>query len=143
MSAIYSSKYTDKKVTSAQLLAEKMVERKFSLRNKKLPKQFWNDLKYRKDFLTQKRFADGLLKLYTFEAINSAINSKEASRTYSLGAKWLDPIIMREQNRIESENRAREQKTSEGINAPQNVASPNASEFRVDSFGKKTLKDIL
>jgi hypothetical protein len=139
MSAIYSSKYTDKKVTSAQLLAEKMVERKFSLRNQKLPKHFWNDLKYRKDFLAQKRFADQLLKLYCFEAINNAIMSKDAARTYSLAAKWLDPIIMREQHKIDLDIKAKASKMSD---KPKEEINDGPIEFRKD-FTKKTLKDLL
>lgn len=98
------SSYTDKSVTPQAKLAEIMLERQ----NKDitLPPHFWNDDKWARPFKTQLRFAIQLLKLYSFEAIQLALSSKQGKNIYSLGAKWLDPLIKQEEHKLQIKNKA-------------------------------------
>lgn len=95
----YASKYTDKLVTGPQKIAEIMVERKH--KDLKLPQQFWNDDRFKRDFLLQLRFANSLIKLYSVEAIINALKTPAGSKIYSLTARWLDGIIVQEQHKLE------------------------------------------
>ena len=94
----HHSKYTNRLIGDPQKLAEFVVERKY--KNIKLPEKFWSDERYKRDFALQLRFANQLLKLYPFQAILNALNSKGGQNTYSLGAKWLDPICKQEEEKI-------------------------------------------
>ncbi len=87
------SKYTDKEITPAQYLAELMCERKYRKLGVSLPKKFWSDERYRKEFLFQKRNADQLLAYRDFRDILAALQDKRGVSIHSLSAKWLDPII--------------------------------------------------
>lgn len=87
------SKYTDKEITPAQYLAELMCSRKYNKQGVILPRKFWSDERYRKEFLFQKRNADQLLAIYEFHDILSALNDKRGLSIHSLSAKWLDPVI--------------------------------------------------
>lgn len=87
------SKYTDKEITPAQYLAELMCSRKYNKQGVVLPKKFWSDERYRKEFLFQKRNADQLLAIYEFSDILASLQDKRGVAIHSLSAKWLDPII--------------------------------------------------
>lgn len=100
------SKYTEKLVTEQAALAEIVLERQN--KNIKLPKHFWNDERWARNFKTQLRFAIQLLRIYCYEAIESALESKQGKNIYSLSAKWLDPLIKQEQSKIDTINKAKE-----------------------------------
>ncbi len=68
-----------------------------------MPLKFWSLDKWKRDFLQQLRFANSLLKIYSASAISAALRSPAGKNVYSLGAKWLDPAIKREQERIDKE----------------------------------------
>ncbi len=89
----YVSRYTKKLVTAASFIAELTCERGFKKRGMSLPSNFWSDERFRRDYLMQLRFANSLLKIYSAEAIINALNSTQGKNIYSLGAKWLDPLI--------------------------------------------------
>lgn len=78
---------------AAQLLAELMIKRKAAKEGKVLTPQFWNSLVWKKEFQQQKIAAYGLLKLYAYEAILSAVNHKDIKWIYSLRMKNIIPYI--------------------------------------------------
>ena len=94
----YRSRYGGGFLTAQQFLAEGMCAR--LARNKKfdLPDRFWNLPTWKRTFLAQLRFANGLVKLYDPKAIVAAL--KRCPGAYSLGAKWLDPYFQEEQLRL-------------------------------------------
>lgn len=102
MAKQFKSVYTDKLVTEAQYLAELMCERLAKHRGLTLHKGFWYTENWRRDFLMQLRFANQLIKLYSIEAILSALRSVDGKKIYSLAAKWLDPLIKSEQDKIDA-----------------------------------------
>lgn len=94
------SRYTTTPINEGQYLAEIMCERQAKRNKEDLPYQFWSLDKYKRDFLMQLRFANLLIKTYSFEAICAALKTQQGLRIYSLGAKWFDPIIKAEQEKI-------------------------------------------
>lgn len=131
------SKYTDKEITPAQYLAELMCERKYRKLGVSLPKKFWSDERYRKEFLFQKRNADQLLAYRDFRDILAALQDKRGVSIHSLSAKWLDPII--EEFSVKRANLA----------AIAGIKGPKAAEIQVlpsgtpDSFYSGTSKPNL
>lgn len=80
-------------ITCVQLIAEIMCERKAKSQYKELPQRFW-EIKTWADFLKlQLIMAGRLKKKYKDTAILAAIRDKRAKNIFSLGAKWLIPII--------------------------------------------------
>jgi hypothetical protein len=80
----------------------------------------------------QEQFARQLLKLYSGTAIIRALKSKELERCFSLNAKWVDPVIQRENDRW-----LKEQKL---LNSPLDILSPEVldlKETRPSFVGKK------
>lgn len=60
----YDSKFSGKKVTAAQYVAQMMCERKALLDGVKLDGSFWNDIVWKRFFLYQNSLACNLLKIY-------------------------------------------------------------------------------
>lgn len=77
----------------AQKLAELICRRYFGKDGIDLPTKFWHDIRYAKHYKLQIIKANALLKIYKFEAILAALNSKEGKNIWSLTASWLEPII--------------------------------------------------
>lgn len=95
--------YKNKKITEAQWLAECMCERKAIANNVQLPTQFWSkDPVWKKEWLKQCIMANRLLKKYSLQAILAALKNEKSSRTYSLGSKFLKPLIEIEQNKLDN-----------------------------------------
>lgn len=105
------SRYTTTPINEAQYIAEILCERQAKRNKEDLPFQFWNLDKYKRDFLLQLRFANILIKTYSFEAICSALKTPQGLRIYSLGAKWFDPIIRTEQEKIDRKIEVREERS--------------------------------
>lgn len=99
----YISRYTDKKISASQYLAERICERLAKKDNTDLPAKFWTLPKWKRTFLYQLQIANGLLKLYRADAIIAAL--RKAPRAFSLAANFLDPIIQTEEAKfIKQEN---------------------------------------
>jgi sulfur relay (sulfurtransferase) DsrC/TusE family protein len=99
----FKSRYTttDKDITPAQFLAEKICERIARKNKTVLTDQFWNQTKWKRTFLYQVQIANSLLKIYSWQAILSAL--KKNPGVYSLNAKFLDPHIKCEQEILDRE----------------------------------------
>jgi hypothetical protein len=94
----YKSRYTEKEITVAQHLAEIICERLAQKDKADLPRKFWELTKWKRTFLYQVQLANGLLKLYSEDAILAAVS--KTSKIFSLNAPFLDPIIKAEQERL-------------------------------------------
>lgn len=103
MKTTFTSRYTDKSITAAQYLAERICERIAQRGKTDLCFKFWNQTKWRRIFLYQVQIANGLLKIYRPEAIIIAL--RKTPKIYSLNAQFLDPIIRVEQDAIEKQER--------------------------------------
>jgi len=91
-------------ISSSQYLAENMCDRQARKKKTTLPFKFWDkeiSPTWHREFLMQLRHANSLLKLYSVEAIVAALRSPKGKNVFSLGAKWLDPIIQEEQRRFD------------------------------------------
>lgn len=82
-----------------------MCERQARKKNVDLFNKFWTNIEWKRIFLLQKRFADGLLKVYSIKAIIKALQTKVGSNIYSLSAKWLDNLIQIEEKRLETQSK--------------------------------------
>lgn len=85
--AIYPSKYTDRKVTDAQYLADEIMERIAKKEKKVLTYRYWNDPQWKKIFLRQLAEANTLLKEVDCVAIMAFLRSVKGRNIYSLGLK--------------------------------------------------------
>lgn len=103
MKQVYESKYTDRKITAAQKMAEIMCENLARKEHVALPPKFWNTSKWEKHFKSQVLSANSLMKLYSVEAIFRALRDKRAERTYSLNAPFLDDVLKGKQIEVERE----------------------------------------
>lgn len=82
----FDSKFSTKKITAAQYLAELMIIRRAAKEGVKLDNSIWNDKKWKNYWLYQKTLAGNLLKLYPIGAIIQAL-SGELEWVYSLNTK--------------------------------------------------------
>jgi hypothetical protein len=122
----FISRYTDKKVGSAQYLAEIMCERMAKKENYgDLPYKFWSTTKWKRTFLYQVQLANSLLKLYMVEAIIMALRKRQD--IYSLNANFLDPIIKQEQTKLERAAKALENKPPENTKPVDTTEKPRPS----------------
>lgn len=78
-----------------------MVARIAEYEGVRLPQKFWNTSRWKRTYLLQVTHANNLLKLYSIDAIIAALRTKEGKKVRSFGAKWLDPIVQDEQERID------------------------------------------
>ncbi len=89
----FTSRYTDRKVSAAQIAAELVCEK---TAGKDLPYQFWQSEPWTKFFARQVIFANALLKVYSPEVLLKVIRSLR--KINSLGArKFLVPLLEKEQ----------------------------------------------
>ena len=99
----YKSKYTDKEVSPAQIITEKICEAVARKNKEILPIRFWELEKYKKIFKRQIITANSLLKVFSVEAILKALSDPQMKWCYSLSAPFLLPIIKKYQNEREIE----------------------------------------
>jgi hypothetical protein len=93
-------------VSASQFLAETMCDRKARLKGTALPQRFWRadvSAVWEREFLTQLRHANALLKLYGIKAVVRALRTPPGKKIFSLGAKHLDPLIREEQLKLDRE----------------------------------------
>jgi hypothetical protein len=103
MKQVYTSRYTDRKITAAQRIAEIVCEKLADKEKKVLTDKFWNKPEWEKVYKQQLYLANSLLKLYSAEAIIAALRDKRAYDVYSLGADFvLDKIFQEEQAKIDN-----------------------------------------
>lgn len=101
----FQSKYSPEPtyITPAQYIVEIICEHKADHDGKGLAVKFWQDKTWGKFFRQQMTLANGLLKIYSPQAIIAALKRPEAKKVYSLGAKWiLDKLFDEEQNKFDA-----------------------------------------
>lgn len=107
MSNKYPSKYSNgKMVSAAQYITEIICENKAKLTGQDLHYRFWLNKKWSSYYRNQIGTANKLLEKYPEIAIVKALQTKEASRIYSLRAPHLAPIIEQQQKILESQNKS-------------------------------------
>ncbi len=92
----YDSKYTDKKVTPSQFIAEMMCERAAKKQSKTLTSKFWQDDDWKRFFRYQQGLANKLLQLYDDHSIILALSKPNFRNVYSLNL----PALIKEINNI-------------------------------------------
>lgn len=107
----FESRFGGGFVTNAQFLAEGMIARQARKDNVELPMKFWKNEKYERSFLLQLRFANSLLKLYSVDTILFVLRNS-AKNAYSLGARWLDPLLSVEQKKRDMQESLRAQEAT-------------------------------
>lgn len=117
----WESKFGGGHIHNAQYLAECMCDRIAKKDGRELGHKFWEIDEWKRAFCLQIRQANALLKLYSCTAIIRGLKTPQGKKVYSLGAKWLEPIIKDEQKKIDTQARLRKEFASE---APQ-VAAPS------------------
>ncbi len=93
--SIFKSPSSGDFCTAQQYIAEVMMTRKYDKSGKKLPAQFWNLDKYKKEFVQHIIAANRLTKLYEPEIIIKVLTTT-AKHIYSLWWKQLDELIQAE-----------------------------------------------
>ncbi len=96
----FQSRYGGGYITAAQWLVELVCERLARKNKTTLPHLFWGRVEWRKTFLLQVQKASALLKKYSLPAITAALKTPDGQRAYSLGAAWVEEIIMAEQVKL-------------------------------------------
>lgn len=84
---VYDSKFSDKKVTASQYVAQEMCCRKAKRDGIKLEGSFWNNPTWRKFFLYQNSLACNLLKIYHEGALIQALSLPALKWVWSLNTK--------------------------------------------------------
>ena len=102
----YISKYSNgKKVSAAQYITEIICEHKAIKDKEDIHYKFWSTKKWSSFYRSQIGSANKLLTEYTDKAIIRALNTNEGKKIFSLRAPHLKDIIVREQAKIDSENK--------------------------------------
>ncbi len=104
----YQSRYGGGWQAPSQFLAESMVARQARMKKTSLPLKFWRLERWNREYQAQARHASSLLRLYDCEAIMRALRTPEGKKIYSLGAKFLDPLVRVEQERLDRLKAARQ-----------------------------------
>lgn len=118
----YTSLYTDKQVTAAQLITEKICERYAERYDKTLVYQFWSLMEWRKFFKLQMIFANALLKNYSCQAILDGLADNRARSVYSLKNPILIDIVKEKQCNIDKQRKLEYNLTTNETNlTPQSV----------------------
>lgn len=100
MSAIYQSKYTDKLVSAAQILTERLLENIARKDKTTLPYKFWELENYKKAFVRHIVGANRLLKKFKASSILLALKDKGASYIFYFENPKLIPIIKKYEGSI-------------------------------------------
>lgn len=91
----YPSRYSPKKwVTAAQFIIELVCEKQAKKLKKDLPVQFWHLEEWQKEFVSQTRATNRLLKKYDAKVIIEVIKKKGI---WSLRPKWVEKVIQEQQ----------------------------------------------
>lgn len=125
----FKSRYTDREVGPAQYLSEILCERLATKEKRSLPWQFWNHDEWKKPFKKQLLLSNSLLKLYSVEVIISVLRRNKT--VYSLGAKWIDDQLQREQKDFD-------RKQNKQRSVVSSVTEPILEETPSESLGKSS-----
>jgi len=107
MSNKYPSKYSNGKlVSAAQYITEIICENKAKLTGQDLHYRFWANKTWSAYYRNQIGTANKLLEKHSETAIVRALNTKEASKIYSLRAPHLIPIKEQQEQILESQNKS-------------------------------------
>ena len=136
-SARYPSRYSPGKlVTGGQYILELICEKRAQSLKIDLPTQFWKLTEWKKYFQFQTRQCHQLLAKYHPDAIILALKDKRLYSVYSLGAKWIIPVVEEYNFKLLASNKA--MKVSE---SPE-LADPDKPNTR-PQFIKKNVLDTL
>lgn len=103
----FASRFGGGFISASQYLAENMCDRQARSKGVTLKHHFWKtDEIWKRAFLLQVRHAAGLLRVYSVEAIVNALKKPGGKRVYSLGARWLDPLVKEEQQKLDLQKAA-------------------------------------
>jgi hypothetical protein len=136
----FTSRYTDKPITAAQYLAERICERIAQREKTDLPFKFWNQTKWKRTFLYQVQIANGLLKIYRPEAIIIAL--RKTPKIYSLNAQFLDPLIRVEQDTIEKQERKVAEEPQEKVLPPVDITQKPRPAFTEKKSALNKLREL-
>lgn len=100
---IYPSRFGGGFLAKGQYLAENMCDRAAKKTGLRLPERFW-EKEWKSNFYIQLKYANGLLRKYSLEAIIAALRSGPGKKVYSLGAVWFEPLIAAEEAKIQRIN---------------------------------------
>lgn len=127
----HTSKYGAGQVTTAQLIAEIMCERKAKTTNVVLTHKFWHTEQWRKTFMYQLRLANQLLNLYSEDVVISAVMDQRCQRVYSLALKdVVFPLLEEYDTKLKIRPVERTDQNIDTTSAPQ-------------TFKQKTIRDKL
>ncbi len=101
--AKFYSNYADGYVSAAQYITERICVKKAGSND--LPKRFWEIAAWKNYYKQQIIAANGLLKIYSPQAIIAALKHNKAYSIYSLRAPHLDQIIQDEECRLQLEKK--------------------------------------
>jgi len=93
MEPTYKSKYTDKLITPAQLITDRLMENIAKKEGKILPIAYWELEEYKKVYVRHIVGANKLLKKYPQEAILSALGDPSAKWIFYFENPKLKPLI--------------------------------------------------
>ncbi len=100
----YPSKYSPGKfITGANYVIELLCERKAALSGSTLPTHFWNIAVWAKEFKSQTRSVNTLLKTFDVKALVHVLHSNP--KIYSLRAKWVRPKIEYAQTLVDADKK--------------------------------------
>jgi hypothetical protein len=115
----FKSKVDNVWLSTGQYLAEQMCARKASRDDTALPSNYRQSPKWKDHFEHQERQATRLLKRYEKDALFRALKMKEGKKVYSLGASWVDGLVLAEQERLDIQKKAAEVKAqAEPVSEP-------------------------
>jgi hypothetical protein len=93
MDPTYKSKYTDKLITPAQLITDRLMENIAKKENKILPIAYWELEEYKKAYVRHIVGANRLLKKYPQDAILLALSDPAAKWIFYFENPKLKPLI--------------------------------------------------
>lgn len=87
-------------VSAPQMLAELSCERQARAKGEPLPRRFWADPRWAREYKAAVTAATALLKSYPLPAVVAAVQSEECRDAYSLRSEWVTDRARREAERI-------------------------------------------
>lgn len=83
------------KITAAQYLTELLCINIATEEKKDLPEKFWQVAEWARKFRDQIQAVNGLLQVYDYRVIASALKDRKSRKIHSFRAPWLVPILDR------------------------------------------------
>lgn len=114
-------------VTGAQYIIELLCERQARKKNRDLPVRFWTLPAWQKEFASQTRATNRLIKKYSEKAIINAIKERHI---WSLRPKWVEQVIQAEQKKIDKKKEYEEKIKKRAPKEDKPVVVPNNNKRR-------------